>query len=362
MDRPENVILSALKQPARVHSFGRSEWERCLREARHSGVLARLGVLLDQNSIRAEIPFQVNRRLVSARAVAACHERSLRWEVNRIEQALGFLNAPVILLKGAAYVMAKLPPARGRLYSDVDIMVPKNLLSAAESALLEHGWESAKVNAYDQRYYRSWMHELPPLRHRERDTYVDLHHNILPESGRLHPDAKLLLESAAPISGTIFKVLAPADMVLHGAAHMFQDGELAGSLRDLTDLDDLLRHFSSDSDFWEQLVPRAQRLNLVRPLFYALRYAKRFLGTPVPEFVAKAAADAGGPTAPLLFIMDILVVRALVLDAPAETSWGANLARWLLYVRSHWLRMPPLLLACHLVRKSLRRFERQPAN
>ena len=33
----------------------------------------------------------------------------------------------------------------------------------------------------------------------------------------------------------------------------------------------------------------------------------------------------------------------------------AGLARWLLYVRSHWLRMPPLLLARHLLRKSLRR-------
>jgi hypothetical protein len=33
-------------------------------------------------------------------------------------------------------------------------------------------------------------------------------------------------------------------MVLHSATHLFYDGELNHGLRDLVDLDDLLRHFS----------------------------------------------------------------------------------------------------------------------
>jgi hypothetical protein len=34
----------------------------------------------------------------------------------------------------------------------------------------------------------------------------------------------------------------------------------------------------------------------------------------------------------------------------------SGMARWALYVRSHWLRMPPLLLMQHLTRKVLRRW------
>ena len=34
---------------------------------------------------------------------------------------------------------------------------------------------------------------------------------------------------------------------------------------------------------------------------------------------------------------------------------GTPAAALALYIRSHWLRMPPLLLARHLLRKSVRR-------
>jgi hypothetical protein len=280
--------------------------------------------------------------------------------VNRLERVLQHLDTPIVLLKGSAYVMAGLPPARGRLYSDVDILVPKERLEVVESTLLHNGWETLKLESYDQRYYRTWMHEIPPLQHGERETVLDVHHGILPETGRLRPDSKLLLESALTLDASCFKVLAPADMILHSAAHMFQDGELAGSLRDLTDLDDLLRHFGRRDDFWAELVPRARRLDLSHPLFYALRYAQQLLNTPVPGEVVIAAGAAGRSPAPVLRFMDALVRRALILDPPDQTSSSAELARWLLYIRSHWLRMPPLLRTRHLFRKSLRRMGLEP--
>jgi hypothetical protein len=285
--------------------------------------------------------------------MACHHERTVRWEVNRLERVLPD-PAKVVLLKGSAYVMAQLPPARGRLYSDVDLLVPRADLPAIESSLLGNGWEPLKLLPYDQRYYRTWMHELPPLRHRERGTVVDVHHAILPESGRLHPDSASLLERAVGVRGSPFKVLAPADMVLHSAAHMFQDGQLAGAIRDLTDLDDLLRLFGGQNRFWEEIVPRAERLELGRPLFYALRYATSLLGTPVP-----AAVDIDSrrfaPVSVSLRVMDRLVGHALRPFHPDESSWRAEIASFLLYVRSHWLRMPPLLLLRHLTTKFLLR-------
>ena len=66
-------------------------------------------------------------------------------------------------------------------------------LDAVEAALLAAGWEWVKPDPYDDAYYRRWMHELPPLIHRERDRMIDVHHTILPLTARPTPDAAALI-------------------------------------------------------------------------------------------------------------------------------------------------------------------------
>jgi hypothetical protein len=56
--------------------------------------------------------------------------------------------------------------------------------------------------------------------------------------------------------------------------------------------------------------------------------------------------------------MDRLVARIVLTDRPRHL--GPATARHLLYIRSHWLRMPPLLLARHLATKAALRL-RGPA-
>jgi hypothetical protein len=75
------------------------------------------------------------------------------------------------------------------------------------------------------------------------------------------------------------------------------------------------------------------------------------LHTPVPAAALAALAPAA-PNRLLLALMDGLFERAL---KPAHASCDGPLsacARWLLYVRGNWLRMPPLLLARHLFHKA----------
>jgi hypothetical protein len=215
--------------------------------------------------------------------------------------------------------------------------------------MLKHGWKGIKLEKYDQRFYRQWSHELPPLLHEERGTVVDVHHNILPETGRLRPNPEKLLEAATPIPGTPYKSLSPPDMVLHVSAHMFQDGDLTRGMRELVDVDGLLRVFGSNPRFWDQLVKRAAVLTIYRPLFYALRYSSSYLGTPIPTSVLSTSND-WAPPGPVLQLMDSLVLKSVARSATA---------RWALYVRAHWLRMPPILLARHLAHQSLRHIRRR---
>ncbi len=351
-------LLDAILDPASAAGLDAASWDLLLRQARAGKLHARLAATLLDRGLLDKVVEPVRARLLAYATMSDTHDRGARWEVDRIAAALRGVDTPVVLLKGAAYLMSGLPVARGRLADDVDILVPKARIGEVEQALLAHGWQPLKVDPYDQRYYRRYMHELPPLRHARRHSTIDVHHTILPETSRLRPDAAELIRGATPLrGGGPVHVLRPTDMVLHGAAHLFHDGSLDGGLRDLVDLDDLLRHFARDPAFWDELLPRAGGLNLGRPLFYTLRYAKRFLGTPVPAD-ALAAAGAHRPGRLALALMDRLVPAALLPVDPDRP--GGGFRRWLLYVRSHWLRMPPHLLAWHLSTKGLKRLFGKP--
>jgi hypothetical protein len=280
------------------------------------------------------------------------HRLAVEWEIGHIGKALKSAGLPLLLLKGAAYVAADLPAAQGRTFSDIDLLVPKARINEAEAAMMMHGWISTHHDAYDQRYYREWMHELPPMQHGKRMTVVDVHHAILPETAASKPDsAKLIAVSVAVPGRPGVHVLQPVDMVIHSACHLFHEEELDKGLRDLTDLDALLRHFADLPDFWPMLVERARELDLVRPLFYALRYAGKLLHTPVPESAMREAAG-GGPPLPLALTMDALYGRALLPLHPSCTDWLGGTARRALFFRAHWLRMPPALLVRHLAHKA----------
>jgi hypothetical protein len=328
-----------------------AQWDALLPRARACRCLGRLAVAARMHGLD-HLPCPARAHFEAATTEAAHGERIIRWELNRVERALAHLSVPVILLKGAAYVAAELPVAKGRLASDIDIMVPRSTLVDVEKALLQAGWQPTKPSPYDQRYYRTWMHELPPLRHGERGTFVDVHHTILPPTARLKPNPDQLWSQARQLGRSCFYVLAPTDMVLHSSAHLFHDGDLNRSLRELIDVRDLLGYFGVNGDFWRGLVSRARTLELGRPLFYALRYCRRLLHSDIPKEV-KTAAAAFAPPAPVLGAMDRLVPRAL---APREMPGPPeHLAGILLYMRSHWLRMPPRLLLTHLTRQAVAR-------
>lgn len=351
--KPLPLLVEVLRDPARVEGLGLAGWDLLLRQAANANLAATLGCSLAEAGLLASVPPAPRRHLEWAGVTLQAHQRAVRFEVEQIRRALAGLGLPLILLKGAAYALAGLPPGQGRIFSDVDILVPKEGIGEVEAALMMHGWASAKQDAYDQRYYREWMHELPPMEHVQRGSTIDVHHAILPETARARPDPALLRAAARPIPGNEgLWMLAPHDMVLHSAVHLFSEGETDHGLRDLLDLHRLLQHFGAAPGFWEALAPRAVQLQLERPLFYALRYCSRLLGTPVPAAVLAATASTGRPPAPLLALMDGIFLRVLVPQHPSCADRLTPLAQAALYLRGNWLRMPPLMLARHLFHKA----------
>jgi hypothetical protein len=353
----DGVLLTFLRDPIQARDLNLKQWDLLLRQARRADLLATVYELVEEAGYTDSVPAEVRRHTEAHQALVQANQTAIRWEAVQVYDAIAGVSEPPILLKGAAYVFAGLPVAKGRIFQDIDILVPKTEVEKVEQALFLAGWSSGHYDAYDQRYYRQWMHELPPLQHMRRGTTVDLHHNILPETGRLKPDAQKLLDAAVTLpvrEGFSVRVLAPVDRVLHSAAHLFHEGEFDHGLRDLFDLHRIMLDSARDSGFWEALLVRAQELDLALPLFYATRYTHKILHTPIPEKVLRQL-QAMVRTGPWIGVMDFCYGRALVSDHVTCRRPFTGLAEFLLFIRSHYIKMPMHLLVPHLLRKAVKR-------
>jgi hypothetical protein len=345
-------IIEALKHPETCSSLTLKQWEDCIRQARVSSLLAALYAVLQKNQLLDDIPERPRAHLFSSWVVHQKQIESLSYEKKWLQKALQTVPADLLLVKGAAYILADLPAAAGRMIGDIDILVPADRLDSVEAALKEAGWEPGDMNDYDERYYRRWMHEIPPLGHVTRGSTVDVHHTIIPPTANPLTNPEKLFSDSLEIAPHV-RVLSPADMVIHSATHLFHEGEFAHGLRDLLDLDRLLRFFGeNEPGFWEKLVPRAEELALARPLYYALHYATRIFSSPVPNQTLSASELAAPASRFRKAIMDFLFMRALMPEHPSCDDRFTATARFCLYVRSHYLRMPLYLLLPHLLRKA----------
>lgn len=327
------------------------DWSVLLGAARRGSLLSHVACRIERLGLMGDVPDSMRLHLSSALRRADTARTSTLREVRDIRRALGGAQIPLLLLKGAAYIVAGHEAGHGRLMSDVDIMVPRVRLMDAERSLLEHGWMSSKLDAYDQRYYRDWMHELPPMHHLERGSSLDVHHTILPPTGGIHPDVDALWAGARH-NGLPdgVGVLCPEDMVLHSAAHLFHEGEFENGLRDLVDLDGLLREFGADAAFWDRLQTRAALHQIEWPLYYALRYCRRLFDTPVPAGIVEESQRRNAAFR-YRGLMDRLMIRCLASVTETRPGLSVKLALFGLYVRSHYLRMPLRQLIPHLWRK-----------
>lgn len=325
-------LVRALRDPTSVRTLDGVGWTDLISLARAESLLGSLAHRLEG----VDVPAQIRPVLDDAIAAHDLARQQALWEADCARRALADYPGKVVLMKGTAYVAADLDAGISRSIGDLDIMVAREDLKKVENMLLEAGWEWVKPDPYDDQYYREHMHELPPLIHRDRDRMIDVHHTTLPLTARPTPDAQAMLNNAIQLESGQY-VMAPADMILHAVAHLFADGDLAGGLRNLWDIDQLVRQFSEQlEDFWVELGTRANIHGLSTHLAQALRLGAQLYGTPVSGYGSNQTR-----------LTDHLCKRRLL----ARDGWGREtraLTRMFFYIRSHWLRMPPLMLVRHL--------------
>ncbi len=359
MRRDAMLLIKALRSPDGLGAFTPDDWTALLTMARAEQLI---GTLAHRVSGR-DVPGAVAAILDDARANAEYQRRTALWEADCARRALSGYPGKVVLMKGTAYVAADLVAGQGRHIGDLDIMVARDDLPQVEALLLtKGGWEWVKEDAYDDAYYRDHMHELPPMIHKERDRMIDVHHTILPLTARPRPDAAAMLAEAILVKNSIrpepvegqnarahsstssgrmdgLSIFAPTDMAIHCAAHLIADGDLAGGLRNLWDMHCLLSEFASaNAAYYGQLKSRARHHQLWPAVHRAARLAHILYDTDIPKSWRRWNSK------------DKYYITRLT----ARDQWGRSSRKpiqLIFYIRSHWLRMPPFMLAKHLFTK-----------
>jgi hypothetical protein len=343
--------LPVLRDPAWALSWSLPEWESALRSSRRLRLLARLAESLEGAQLLARVPPPPRRHLIAEQRLSRWRTTSMTWALEQIAIALRDKPYPLVLLKGGAYIGQDLPIAAGRLPSDLDILVPRAHLDDAVARLIEAGWQEQPLDEHDRRYYYEWSHEVPPMRHALHGIELDLHHNILPPVADVHVDADLLLATVRPSRWQGWSVLAPVDQLLHSAAHLFFDSEPRDRVRDLVDMDGLMRHFGSDASFWEGLPDRALELGLEEPFALAMHFTHSWLGTPIPPAVLEEARAMGPSKARRTWLVPLMARILTPADPDAGEPASQRLAATIILARYHWHRMPMKLLIPHLWHK-----------
>jgi len=354
-------LLDALLMPADCEGYGAGRWDCVIALARSARLLGVLAHRIDNALDVTRLDDGVRRHLQAGVLEARFRRQKTLYLLQTIAPLLAVHGGPKVLLKGAAYIAQDLPLAQGRLPSDVDLLVPKTALDAIEQSLLSAGWEFEKTDPYDQHYYRAWSHELPPMQAAGQVLELDLHHDILPPIGRIRPDTEALFTRSIALDQGAYRVLDPLDQVLHAVVHLVHDSDCVGRLRDLVDIDSLMRALPLDQEHVRQaLVERARQHGMARPLYAATALAEGWFGTPGTGALMREL-DAAAPGASSARWVASLASRVLgppPLDGRPRP--GARGAKLVLQARAQWLRMPPWLLAYHATRKGLRRFARTP--
>ncbi|WAJ70677.1 nucleotidyltransferase family protein [Catenovulum adriaticum] len=343
------ILIKTLKSPKSVNNFSAEEWQTLMLQAKKSNLFGRLSYLLKASDL--PIPNSLQWHFDAYDKKARMQQRQVKYEFKILNETFKPFSSGYKLLKGAAYIAHDLANAQGRSFSDIDILVERKTLGAMELRLRIAGWLRTEIDDYDDKYYREWMHEIPPLFHKDRATVLDVHHNILPKTNKHHFNAEQFQYQTVEIEniGSV-TTLTYLDMFIHCAVHLMTESEFHNGLRDIVDLDSLATEFSNkNTDFTTELYQRSLELGVESYVYLALRYVAGIMENPSAK---KALENFKSTSTSHLWLWDFAFFNVLKPDTHDCRNYKTFIAKFLLYWRGHLNRMPLHLLVPHLFKKS----------
>ncbi|WP_020408143.1 nucleotidyltransferase family protein [Hahella ganghwensis] len=342
-------VIQLFLHPESAASIDAERWQQIILVLRYQQLLARYAKRIRKAGVFEQVHKYAQHHLINAEIIADKQYQQVHYEASLLQQQIGGIGSHLIFLKGAGYSLSGLSVGVGRTYSDIDILVDKTAISDIEKTMSLNGWLPEEMDEYDQKYYRQWAHEIPPMKHATRGTLIDIHHNIIPVVSTRAPDINLLFEHTV-ITKDGYQILDKPAMTLHSLIHLFYNEEFKYGYRDLLDLHLLMS--DNTEEYWQQLLDLAESTGFERELFYACRYTNRLTSTAIPEHVVNLLNQKN--SGPILPIVDFIFTQLLIPSHPTVRSPSYSLAAFMGFLRGHHLKMPLPVLIYHSVNKAWR--------
>ena len=281
-------------------------WQRMLEQARRQQVAPLLAWQFQQKELLRQQGLLQNGQPVPPQIAAELHSSSLRSaaanmlltrQVGEILQTLNQAGIPAIVLKGLHLAELVYPELQLRPISDVDLLIQRTQMQAAQQALAGLGYQPQRHSGATANDH----HHLPPLR-KDGAHPIELHWTLAPPGGVTAPEPGGAWQRAVParLGEQPALVLCREDTLLHLVVH-FQAHNFRLSLRHLYDFVALLQPGSPPID-WEAVQTRSREWRAEKSLFLCLHLAHELLNCPLPpgllvalqppDFTAQLAALA----------------------------------------------------------------------
>ena len=264
---------------------------------------------------RLRLPQPQSQALRDAEAVSALRSALLRRELAAVAPPLAeAIGAPPIALKGPAIADRFYPDARLRSFADLDLLVPRDDLGAAQVALGRLGYrEKVELREGFGATHGHDVHVHRSLGRQRAD--IELHWRVGDDPLGSALDHGALAAGASPADGeTAVAYPAPPDQLLVCSMHLLSD-----RLKRLAWVEDIRRiSLALEEPAWRESFERARALGLLWVLHRALDYARHHLG-----YVRERPLPAGEapPWGPLRAVEELDLRGSLHLGRIATLPW-----------------------------------------
>lgn len=342
------LCLQLLQNPSRfIGQASTADWTQLIHQAREQALLGSCYFLLQDAGLYDQIPDKVKTHFYSGYIYAQKQKISLVKEMLKLEPFFSDAPYPCVLLKGCAYRLSELAMARGRVFSDIDLLVPQAQFPDALHRLNEAGFIEFGMSEYDRRYYLRWSHQHPPLIHYLRGVSIDLHHHIYPVSSHENILIAPILNQSRAMPGSAFAVPTKALMFVHACVHLFYQDETHKLVKDLWDLYQLYQDAQAEGE--NLMVQAAMDLNAQAAVYYAFDVLTWL-------FKITVSAQALAMLKPYANHSQRRSMRWLLSKLFNPQSHWHQVAHLWWTIRGHLLKMGPLTLLYHSVAKSIEQY------
>lgn len=243
-----------------------------------------------------------------------------RRELEAVVSALAARGISPILLKGAHLAFGVYPDPGLRPMCDLDLLVERAEVPVAMQVLADLGY--APIRPFDLESEMALLHHLPPYG-KPGCHYIEIHWALLRAEEPYRIDTAGLWARSRPaaLTGIPARVLDPADLLPHLCLHAAAADRLAGGLRPLADIVEVLRAAQDDPTL-DEARDRAANWGASRCLSLMLSLCEDLApGALPPETLhALMAEPVTGES--------LARARALILAPPGEARQiSPNLAR-----------------------------------